>query len=232
MMLRFLPILAGATFRDRLIACLGALVAIAVTGVIGAQVVGSAAAVLIVAPVGASAVLVFAVPASPLAQPWPVIGGNLVSALVGVSVARLVSMPAVAAGIAVAGAILAMSLSRSLHPPGGATALLAVIGGPEVAAAGYGFALVPIALNAVVLTAIGVAFHRLSGHSYPHVAALAGVEPALAPGAGRGAGMPHREDIDRALADLGETFDVSRDDLDLLLQRAEHHALQRLKLTK
>ena len=223
-MVRFLPILAGATLRDRLVACLGALVAISITGVIGAQAVGADAALLIVAPMGASAVLVFAVPASPLAQPWPVIGGNLISALVGVSVARLLPVPAIAAGVAVGAAILAMSLSRSLHPPGGASALLAVVGGPEIAAAGYGYALVPVGLNALVLAAIGIAFHRLSGHSYPHVAAV--------PGAVVAPGMPHREDIDRALADLGETFDVSRDDLDLLLQRAEHHAMLRLGGTK
>lgn len=227
MIFRFLPILAGSTLRDRLVACLGALIAIALTGVIAAKVVGGAAAMLIVAPMGASAVLVFAVPASPLAQPWSVVGGNIVSALVGVGVARLVPVPALAAGMAVAGAILAMSLSRSLHPPGGATALMAVIGGPPIAALGWGFALIPVGVNAVILTAIGLSFHRLSGHSYPHVAAVPGAGVTAV--ADAAASMPHRADIDRALADLGETFDVSREDLDLLLQRAEFHAAARIE---
>ncbi|WP_375421817.1 HPP family protein [uncultured Sphingomonas sp.] len=226
MTLGFLPILAGATLRDRLVACLGALVAISLTGLIAAKAVGAAAALLIVAPMGASAVLVFAVPASPLAQPWSVIGGNMISALVGVCVAQVVPIPALAAGVAVAGAILAMSLSRSLHPPGGATALMAVIGGPQIAALGFGFALVPVGVNAVILAAIGYLFHRLSGHSYPHVAAVPGAAVAVATA---GSTMPHREDIDRALADLGETFDVSREDLDLLLQRAEFHAAERVR---
>ena len=186
MILRFLPILAGATLRDRLVACLGALVAISLTGLIAAKVVGAGAALLIVAPMGASAVLVFAVPASPLAQPWSVIGGNVISALVGVFVARVVPVPALAAGLAVAGAILAMSLSRSLHPPGGATALMAVIGGPSIAALGYGFALVPVGVNAAILAGIGVLFHRLSGHSYPHVAAVPGSGVAVVAGAGAG----------------------------------------------
>jgi CBS domain-containing membrane protein len=120
----FVPILAGATLRDRLLACLGALVGIALTSFVCATVLhGWAPLPLLVAPIGASAVLVFAVPASPLAQPWSVLGGNVVSALVGVIAAMFISTPWLAVGIAVAGAILAMSLLRCLHPPGGAAAL-------------------------------------------------------------------------------------------------------------
>lgn len=223
MKIGFSPILAGATLRDRVIACVGAGIGIVVAGLSGAWAFDPQVAMLIVAPIGASAVLVFAVPASPLAQPWPVIGGNVISALVGVTVAKLVPVEALAAGLAVAGAILAMSLTRSLHPPGGASALIAVIGGPAVAQAGYGFALVPVGVNAVVLAAAGVAVHRWSGHSYPHRAVPAGgrmLPPPRTP--------PHPEDIDRALADLGETFDVSRADLALLLQRVDDHAATRL----
>lgn len=211
----FAPILAGATSGDRLAACVGAFAGIAITGLLGAWLVGASAGLLIVAPMGASAVLVFAVPASPLAQPWPVIGGNAISALVGVAVAHWVPVPALAAALAVSLAILAMSLTRSLHPPGGASALLAVIGGPQVAALGYGFALVPVLLNAAVLAACGIAFHRFTRHSYPHRAA-----PAVPT-------MPHPEDLDAALADLGETFDVAREDLDQLFARVAHHAAKR-----
>ena len=76
----FRPILAGATLRGRALACLGAIVGIALTGLVAALVTGYGALLpLIVAPIGASAVLVFAVPASPLAQPWPVVGGNTLS---------------------------------------------------------------------------------------------------------------------------------------------------------
>ncbi|KAB7648489.1 HPP family protein [Polymorphobacter fuscus] len=218
----FVPILAGGSFRDRLVACLGALIGIGLTGFICAMLPGPATGfLLVVAPMGASAVLIFAVPTSPLAQPWPVIGGNAISALVGVSVAALVPGPALAAGLAVAGAILAMSLTRSLHPPGGAAALTAVVGGPAVMQAGYGFVVAPVLVNAVVLAALGVVFHRFSGHSYPHrpVSAAGHAMPQRSP--------RHPADIDKALADLGETFDVSREDLDLLFDRVEHHAAQR-----
>ena len=104
---------------------------------------------------GASAVLLFAVPASPMAQPWPIIGGNVVSALVGIAVAKVVPDPTLAIGLAVGLAIGCMSILRCLHPPGGAAALTGVIGGPAVAAAGFMFPFVPVALNAVALVALG-----------------------------------------------------------------------------
>jgi CBS domain-containing membrane protein len=221
----FVPILAGASLRDRLFACLGALVGIALTGVISAAFLHSAAPLpVMVAPMGASAVLVFAVPASPLAQPWSVIGGNVVSALAGVTAARFVPAPHLAAGCAVGGAILAMSLLRCLHPPGGAAALTAVIGGPTIAAAGYTFPFVPVGVNALLLVGTGLLFHRLSGHSYPHRPTVRPVGQEV----GAVAYLPHPEDLDRALADLGEALDISREDLVLLLQQVEIHAAQRM----
>jgi len=92
-------ILAGASTRDRMIASFGALLGIGLTALITALTTGSAwHAALLVAPMGASAVLLFAVPASPLAQPWAIIGGNVLSATVGVTVARFVAEPTLAAG--------------------------------------------------------------------------------------------------------------------------------------
>lgn len=218
----FRPVLAGASLRDRLVACVGALLGIALTGTIAyALPLAPDGLPLLIAPVGASAVLLFAVPASPLAQPWSIVGGNVVSALVGVTVAQLVPHPGVAAGLAVGAAILAMSLVRCLHPPGGAVALSAVIGGPAVVSSGYMFAFAPVGLNSALLVLLGWLFHRYSGHSYPHRAVPA-ARTAPPPAADLIA-----DDIDRALEDLGETFDISREDLDLLLRRAELHAARR-----
>ena len=217
----FYPILAGANLRDRAIACLGALVGIALTVLLCTSLpLDTAAYPLLFGPVGASAVLVFAVPASPMAQPWSVIGGNMISALVGVAAAHSIGNPELAAGVAVAGAILAMSLLHCLHPPGGAVALTAVIGSPAILAMGYDFALAPVGLNSVMLLTAGWLFHRFSGHSYPHRPVLAVGAETIRPGL-------HHDDIRRALADMGETFDVDPDDLDLLLQRAEQHAIDR-----
>ncbi|MFK0692059.1 HPP family protein [Mesorhizobium sp. IMUNJ 23033] len=229
----FVPILAGATLRERLIACIGATIGIALTGAIGGLVLGNGPHVpLLVAPMGASAVLLFAVPASPLAQPWSIIGGNTISALVGVIVAHFIHEPALATGIAVALAIAAMSFARCLHPPGGAAALTAVFGGPAVTAAGFLFPFVPVALNSIVLVALGYGFHRLSRRSYPHV-------PAPAPKSAHGTIDPppqervgfRPEDIDAALGALHETFDIDRNDLERLLRQVELQAMVRTHRT-
>ncbi|HVJ02853.1 MAG TPA: HPP family protein [Sphingomonas sp.] len=216
----FSPLLAGARFSDRIVACIGATICLALTIVVCSQFPMALYNLpIIVAPLGASAVLVFAVPSSPLAQPWSVVGGNTISALVGVLAFQYVPDHTVAAGVAVGGAILAMSLCRCLHPPGGAAALTAVIGAQDIHMAGLTFAFAPVALNSIALVSLGMFFHRVSGHSYPHVAAPAG--PPL-----QASGL-HLEDIDRALAELPDSFDISREDLDLLLSRAEIHALER-----
>lgn len=227
----FLPILAGATLGDRLLACAGAILGIGLCALVFRLSLGEASPLaLLVAPLGASAVLLFAVPASPLAQPWPVLGGNTLSALVGVAVAQVVPEPALAAGLAVGLAIGAMSLTRCLHPPGGAAALTAVLGGPSVAAAGWLFPLLPVALDSLLLLLLAIAFHRLSGRNYPHVAA-----PAPAPAAHDTADPPplmragfRMEDVDGALAALHETFDIDRADIDRLLREVEQRALERM----
>lgn len=225
----FAPILAGATLRDRLIGCLGALAGIGLAGFLSHLLIGDVPQLpFIVAPLGATAVLLFAVPASPLAQPWPIIGGNTISAAIGVCVALLVPDTVVAAAIGVALAILVMSLCRCLHPPGGAAALTAVLAGPNIAAAHYLFPLLPIAVNSVLLVLLGIAFHRLTRRAYPHVAT-----PAPA-NTHRTTDLPPQlrvgfqaADIDAALARLDETFDIDRADLDRLFREVEHQALLR-----
>ncbi|MHA6719961.1 HPP family protein [Sphingomonas sp. RS6] len=208
--------MAGAQWRDRIVAALGGAIGIALTGWLSAKIgPDGASTILLVAPIGASAVLVFAVPSSPLAQPWRVIGGNVVSALVGTLVAQWLGHDALAAGVAVGLAIAAMSLTGSLHPPGGGSALLPVLA-PAVLAQGYGYALFPVGLNAVLLTACGWAVHRLNGHSYPHRITAAPPAPYLMP-----------EDIDAALAEAGDSFDISRDDLVALFARAAQHGAAR-----
>jgi CBS domain-containing membrane protein len=222
---RFAPVLAGASLFDRLIGGGGALIGIGLTGLICGLAFGHGAYLpLLVAPMGASAVLLFAVPASPLAQPWSIIGGNTVSALVGVTVVRLVPDPTLAAAAAVALAIAAMSLLRCLHPPGGAAALTAVLGGPAVLAAGYTFPFLPVGLNSTLLVLSGWLFHRITRrHVYPHVAPA----PAASDRAGRDRVGFRPEDVDAALADLGETFDIDRDDVDRLLRQVELRAFDR-----
>lgn len=221
----FSPILAGATLRERLIACLGALLAIGLTGVISGYLFGQGPHLpLIVAPMGASAVLLFAVPASPLAQPWSIIGGNTISALMGIVAAYFIRDPIIATGVGVSLAIGAMSFTRCLHPPGGAAALTAVLGGPVVAGWGFLFPFVPVALNSCILVGLGLLFHKLSKRNYPHVVLKAENthQTIDLPSAGR-VGF-REEDVDAALEALDETFDIDRADLGRLLQQVELQA--------
>lgn len=211
---------AGISAFGWLRAAFGALLGIGIASFVCRLWLGADPASLpyLVAPVGASAVLVFALPASPLAQPWPVLGGNMVSALVGVLAYKLIPDPSLAAGCAVAGAIAAMSLARCLHPPGGAVALTAVLGGASIHAAGWNYALVPVALNTAILVGLAWIINNATRHSYPHRAmpapAVAGPEITL-------------EDVDAALDGYDEMIDVSQDDLLALFRAAEAHAEKR-----
>jgi CBS domain-containing membrane protein len=195
----FAPILVGGRFGDRARASAGAAAALALVGLLGALLHGDGPATpWIAAPIAASAVLVFAVPASPLAQPWPTVGGNVLSALVGVLVGRWVGHGAFAAGLASGLAILVMSATRSLHPPAAAAAMGATLSGSALSAA---FA--PLAVNAIMLVALGWVFHRwLTGHAYPHRPVPHPELPAV-----------HAADIAAVLDALDEPLDIGHDDV-------------------
>jgi CBS domain-containing membrane protein len=169
---------------------------------------------------GASAVLLFAVPASPLAQPWSIIGGNIVAALIGVTCAKWFDTVLVAAALAISASIAAMFLLRCIHPPSGAVALTAVFGGPAVHAAGYGFAWMPVAINSVFLLLAGLLYHALTRHSYPHVMQ----KPISSHTSEVGFTTA---DLDAALKNYNEILDIGREDLETLLHDAEANAYRR-----
>ncbi len=116
----------------------------------------------LIAPFGASAVLVYAVPNSPLAQPWSVVVGNFVSALVALAVVAALPHAEWAVPLAVGLAILAMLLTRALHPPGGAVALFMALGNPA-----GGEMLATLAVGSALLVAMGILWNRALGRSYP-----------------------------------------------------------------
>lgn len=222
----FRPLLPGTTAKDRALACVGAILGIAMTGLVCRALAPPGMHMpWLVAPMGASAVLIFAVPASPMAQPWPVIGGNIISALVGIAVARIVPDQMLAAGLAAGLAIAIMSVFRCLHPPGGAAAVTAVLGGAAVADMGWSFALVPVGLNALLMAAAAWVFHRFSGHRYPHSANPVPPQPVRPDPIPR----PHftDADIEAALEEFGESIDVSLEDIERLLRRVDAHARTR-----
>jgi CBS domain-containing membrane protein len=221
--LRWLAALLPATLRvdarERWRAIAGASLGIVATATVGRWAAGYLGAThWLAAPIGASAVLVFAVPASPLAQPWSVICGNTVSALVGIACAAAIPDVSVAAPAAVAAAIATMFALRCLHPPGGATALLVVLSH----ATDPRFALVPVLLDSTLLVCVGALFNPLTGRRYPHAQRVP-ASRAEPPGAARFTSA----DLDAALAHYNQVLDVSRDDLEGLLHHAEAAAYRR-----
>lgn len=124
---------------------------------------------LLIGSFGASAVLIYSAIDSPLAQPRNLIGGHVLSALIGVA-CRIVfaDAPEMAAAMAVSLAIAVMLLTRTLHPPGGATALIAVIGGEEIYALGFLYAAVPVGVGALLMLVIALLVNNISSQrSYP-----------------------------------------------------------------
>lgn len=213
-------ILAGESLKARFTAAighlgwlrgaLGAAIGIGAAGATTLLLLGanSGALPFLVAPLGASAVLVFCVPASPLAQPWAVIGGDLLSSLVGLAAGHFLGDPWLAAWVAVGTAIAVMALARCLHPPGGACALLCALGASGEIPWG-GMHLLPIAANVLVLCAVGWLFNNLTGHPWPHRPPRLPEQPRL----------PYRrQDVEAVLAEWNEVLDIDIDDLDAVIQ--------------
>ncbi len=201
--------------HERWRAACGALIGVGVAGVLCRAGAGLwDLTPWLMAPLGASAVLVFALPASPLAQPWSVLVGNTIASLVGVAAVNFIPDVALAGAVAVGVAILAMFATRSLHPPGGAAALLTVLVGANSPA----FALFPVAANSLALLVAGILYNRLTGRDYPHR------QHAAAPTA---RSRFTAADLDAALAHYNQVLPVSRGDLAELLEDAEAQAYRR-----
>ena len=113
--------------------------------------------VFIIGSFGASAVLIYGAIGSPLAQPRNLIGGHVISAIIGVTVFKLLGGTVwLAAAVAVATAIAVMHITKTLHPPGGATALIAVIGSPKIHALGYYYVITPVAVSAFIMLLVAL----------------------------------------------------------------------------
>jgi CBS domain-containing membrane protein len=217
----FWPSRMALDARERWRVVAGATVGVLLTALL-CRWLGAEGATLpwLVAPIGASAVLVFGLPASPLAQPWAVAAGNTVSALVAVACVQALGTAPWVAALAVGGAIAAMFALRCLHPPGGAAALLVVLSGVHDAH----FALFPVLANSLLLVAAGMAYNHATGRRYPH--------GQLAPEASKtGPATPPpaftEADLDAVLARYNQVLDVSRDDMKSLLDQAQLQAYRR-----
>ncbi|MHB0766743.1 HPP family protein [Stutzerimonas sp. NM35] len=201
-------------------------VALALVMSLSAWVFGAATMLPLAAPAAATAVLLFVAPSSPFAQPWAVIAGNLIATLIGVALGAS-GMPVVAAAGIAAGLVIASLFGlRCLHPPGAALALVAVVGGPQIAASGYAL-LYPVAFNSFLLVAVALIYNNLTGHPYPKARPQKGNSHHTRDALPSERMSFSEDDVERALEDFGEYVDITRDDLAQLIKQTEKHALRR-----
>lgn len=164
----FGPVIPAGSLPEALRAGLGALVGLGVAGLFALwPAVGPQIGLYLIAPFGASSVLLFAAPSSPLAQPWSVVVGNTVSALVAVLVCAFVPDPVLRVALSVGLAISVMILLRALHPPGGAVAMTVALAPGVLADHGAIFALCPVAAGSFMLVLVAIAYARVTGRHYP-----------------------------------------------------------------
>ncbi len=190
--------------------------------------VGISFRLLVLASMGASAFLLFVVPHSPMSQPWPVIGGHLFAAAIGVVCARWIQSPALATATAVALSIFAMHWLHCLHPPSAATAMIAVLGGPEVHVIGWQFCYEMVAINVGIMVLLSIVINNLlPGRRYPllhshHPHHAEFIKVNHTPYA-----ELKEEDFKWALVQMDGVIDVSAEDLVDLYEFAVEHAQSR-----
>lgn len=229
---RWLPGPATTNLREQLRGAAGMLLGLFIGALLCQQLLAASQLhISLIAPMGATAVLLFALPASPLAQPWAVIGGNVVSALVGVACVHWLGAslnPALLGALAAALALGAMFALRCLHPPGGAVALITVIGGPAVQAAGYQFALLTVLANSTMMVFLAILYNNLTGRRYPHTqqAHIANLHATKDEVPTVRLGFKP-DDLDAVLKQYNQVLDISRDDLHALFMQTEQRAYQR-----
>lgn len=171
------------------------------------------AQVVLIASMGATAVLLFAVPHGPMSQPWNVIGGHTVSALIGVLMYRSGADPVLAAGLAAGLALTAMHYLGCLHPPGGASSVIPILSGAAVDDYGLGFVLFPIGAGAVLMVVIATLYNLNFGwRRYPAALWPHREKPAEPAAAAAYPDITHADFV-AALAEIDTFVDITEEDL-------------------
>ena len=166
--IRALGPVASVPATEALRASLGAFLGLAIAALVAMAFSPEKwASLYLIAPFGATAVLVFAAPNSPLAQPWPAIVGNTASALVAIALCHVITNPLISVPLAVGLAIVVMAGLRATHPPGGAMAMTVALGAERILPHGFGFALAPMAAGTIILVITAAIYAHLTGRRYP-----------------------------------------------------------------
>lgn len=222
----FAPAPLTAPFKEWLRVALGIAVALLVVLSFGIWLFGPAVMIPMAAPAAASAVLLFAVPSSPFAQPWSLLAGNLVATAIGISLG-LSGLGLVTTAAATGALVLLCLFSlRCVHPPAAALAMVVAVGSSELLGLGYSV-LIPVALVSLLLVSVALIYNNLTGHAYPKA------RPSKENSHHTRDPLPSErmsfteDDVTRALEDFGEYVNVTRDDLAQLIRQTEKHALRR-----
>lgn len=156
-------------FKEHFWSFLGSFVGIGLIAFLQSRLLGQHDNLFLIGSFGASSVLIYGAIQSPLAQPKNLVGGHVISALVGVTMYKLVpDVMWLAAPLAVSFSIVAMQVTKTLHPPGGATALIAVIGSEKIKALGYVYVLSPVLSGCLILLAVALIFNNVTtNRKYP-----------------------------------------------------------------
>jgi len=177
---------------------------------------------LMLGSMAASATLLYAVPHSPMAQPWNLIGGHLISALFAWPCIVYIHNPVIAAAVAVGGAIFVMHYLNCLHPPGAATALTLVLGSTVFLKHGWEWTLLVVVINAFIFLVLALLLNNLlPGRRYPMQ------QMPLTPHKPNSALSPETLDIEWALEQMDGVIDVSEEDLVKIYELALLHAHKR-----
>lgn len=206
---------------EKLVAALGGGLSIAALIGISYAALPQTSAAAVIASMGASAVLLFAVPHGPLSQPWPVIAGNVISAAIGVICAQTIPWPWGAAACAVGLAIGAMHQFKCIHPPGGATAFTAVLGGEAVHELGFQFVIFPVLANAATMVLLAVLINSVfPWRRYPAILNRPAHEPTAIDSESP---PPTHEEVITAIRSLDSFVDISEEDLLRLIELLSQH---------
>ena len=216
------PVIGPTSGRDMAAGAVGVWLGLLLVASFGVVLGGSLpTGAVLIAPMGATAIILLALPNSPLAQPWSAVVGNSVSAMIALAVHQFTQDPVLTIAFSACLSLAAMFLTRSLHPPGGAVALTAALNPGMLDEQGIYFVIIPVFLGTLILVGFATLWHRLNGRVYPFR------QPRMS--------GPHDKDdqdnasrhglspaeLDRILMDFRQSANLGAEDLARLIAAAE-----------
>jgi len=208
---------------EKIVATIGSILGISISFYVSYLLIGLEAAIFLVPSMGAAAVLLFAIPHGALSQPWALFMGNLMSAFIGVACYMLIPNIFIAAGFAVGLSIGAMHLLNCIHPPGGATALVAVVGGSAIHDLGFMYIVSPILINVSCMFIVAIAFNSFfAWRRYP-IGMMRFIEKQTSPQESSSSAIESKH-IGQAVKDMDLVIDITIEDLKRLFTLAVQHA--------